>query len=531
MNIDAVEQGFQATPDGKCSRAGGGMVAAAFPQAARAGAAMLQMGGNAADAAAAAALCLGVCEPQASGLGGQSMALLHMDGRSFFLDGAGRVPALATLEEFGAEDVKLGYKATSVPTTPAVLGYMVRHYGKLKWSQIVEPAMAAAAGGYRITMLQHRLQARELPNFAKVPSGSGAHYFLKSPTKPYAEGDLFKQPDLANLLETLAAEGPETFYQGETARKIDQDMRTHGGFLRYADLAQVPWPVERPALHSSYRGLDIISGPPPAAGRSLFVLLKLLERKSGEHWRQDNPQACWDLALAIRSVLLERRANPKHPDEYQAELDSILHDPDALEHLPQSLARPGDPGGQTTHISAMDKWGNAVGVTQSVNLVYASKAAAEGLGFLYNDYLLDCNTTDFAHPNYLRPGGSPASFVVPLMVMLEGEPWLVTGSPGTERILSTVAQFLVHVIDGGLPISEAMQRPRLHYSPEEILSMEAGRFDPKVVEYLRSRARKFSPRQDHSFYLGAIHSVLHCRTRDEFQGVAEMRRDGAAAGC
>ena len=192
---------------------------------------------------------------------------------------------------------------------------------------------------------------------------------------------------------------------------------------------------------------------------------------------------------------------------------------------------PGDGGGETTHISAMDRWGNAVGITQSVNLVYASKAAARGLGFLYNDYLMDCNTTDPAHPNYLRPGGRPASFVVPLIVMLNGRPWLVTGSPGTERILSTVAQFLVHVIDGGLPIDQAMQRPRLHYSPEGVLSLEAGRFDHKVSAYLKEQAEEFSPRQKYSFYLGAIHCVLRCQSQEGFQGAAEMRRDGIAAGC
>ena len=506
MNLDAVEQGFEATPDGKCSRAKGGMVSAAFPQAAKAGAAMLRLGGNAADAAAAAALCLCVCEPQASGVGGQSMALLHVNGQSVYLDGAGRVPALARLEEFGANDIKLGYKATSVPTTVAVLGHMVRNFGRLKWRQIVEPALATAEGGYRITPLQHRLQARELPNFAKVPSGSGAAYFLKSPHEAYAVGDLFKQPDLAELLKILMSQGPEAFYRGEIAQMIDQDMREHGGFLRAADLADIPWPPVRPAISSSFRGLEIISGPPPAAGRSLFILLKLLEQRPPDFWRQDDPQACLELARIIRRVLEERRANPQNPDAYQPEGDAALNDPLSVALSDEESPPPGDAGGQTTHISALDRWGNAVGVTQSVNLVYASKAAAQGLGFLYNDYLMDCNTTDFGHPNYLRPGGKPASCVVPAIVMREGRAWLVTGSPGTERILSSVAQFLLHVIDGGQPINQAMQRPRLHYSPEGILSIEAGRFEPRVVDYLRERVEEFSVRQDYSFYLGAIHA-------------------------
>jgi gamma-glutamyltranspeptidase/glutathione hydrolase len=165
-----------------------------------------------------------------------------------------------------------------------------------------------------------------------------------------------------------------------------------------------------------------------------------------------------------------------------------------------------------------------------VNLVYASKAAAAGLGFLYNNYLIDCHTTDPDHPHYLHPGNRPATFVVPLFVMREGRPWLVAGSPGSERILSAVAQFLIHVIDGHRPMCESMRKPRLHYSPEGLLSIEAGRYDPEIVTHLKKNAAEFSIRKDYSFYLGAIHATLRCQTKDEFQGVAEVRRDGIALG-
>jgi len=524
MNLFQVENDFIATPDGKCVQAKGGMVTAAFPQASRAGALMLQKGGNAVDAAAAAALCLCACEPQASGLGGQSMALIHLNQRSFFLDGSGRVPLKAHLNEVTAEDLKYGYKATSVPTTPAVLGYMVRQYGTLPWQEIVAPALTAAADGYRITELQHRLQVRELPNFARVPSSSGARYFLKDGLEPFESGELFQQPELAWLLEILMKQGPEAFYTGEVARQIDEDMRSHGGFLRAEDLAEIPWPVERPALYASYRGLDFISAPPPAAGRSLFILLKLLEIKPSGYWSRENQQTSWDMARVIRKVLQERRANPIDPDHYEPVHDTTLENPAVLADAP------GDHGGETTHISTMDEMGNAVGLSQSVNLVYASKAAAQNLGFLYNDYLLDCSTTDPGHPHYLRPGGRPASFVAPVMVIRQARPWLVVGSPGSERILSSVAQFLSHIIDSSRPICKAMSRPRLHYSPEGVLSIESGRFDPRIVDYLKEKAGDLSHRRDFSFYLGAIHAVLHCITRDEFQGVAEIRRDGVAGG-
>jgi gamma-glutamyltranspeptidase/glutathione hydrolase len=363
-----------------------------------------------------------------------------------------------------------------------------------------------------------------------VASRSGIRYFLKKGGRAYAIGDLFKQPELAYLLRRLADDGPEAFYTGETARLIDADMRTHGGFLRAGDLAPIPWPVERPVLTTTYRDLAMVSGPPPAAGRSLFALLKGLEKYPGDYLTGGSPRAAWDLAQVIQKVLIRRRATPIAPDRYDPNQDPLLMSPNCWEPPVKGPQGLGDGGGQTTHISAMDRWGNAVGITQSVNLVYASKAAAGGLGFLYNNYLLDCDKTNPDHPNFLRPGGMPASFVAPLIVLSEGEPWLVTGSPGSERILSTVAQFLIHLVDGGQPMGQAMHHPRLHYSPEGILSIEAGRFEKKVVDYLRQRAGKLSVRRDYSFYLGAIHSVLRCRSACGFQGVAELRRDGVASG-
>jgi gamma-glutamyltranspeptidase/glutathione hydrolase len=407
---------------------------------------------------------------------------------------------------------------------------MVKDHGRLRWSEIVAPALSAAQNGYAITGLQQRLQTRELPNFAKVPSRSGALQFLKNGTAPFSPGDLFVQPELADLLETLSRRGPEAFYTGRISRMIEDDMRANGGFLRATDLSPIPWPENRPVLRSRYRGFGLISAPPPTAGRSLFILLKLLEIFPRDYLASEKPKALWSLAQAIRKVLSERRANPVWPDQYDIIQDTALMDPESLNRACSFNDGSGDRNGQTTHLSVMDSEGNAVGLTQSVNMVYASKAAAAGLGFLYNNYLLDCNTTDPHHPHYLRPGNRSASFVIPLIVMHYGRPWLVAGSPGSERILSTVAQFLIHIIDGDLSICKAMRRPRLHYSPESVLSIEAGRFNSEQITYLKKTAGELSKRGDYSFYLGAIHATLHCQTKDEFQGAAEVRRDGIALG-
>jgi gamma-glutamyltranspeptidase/glutathione hydrolase len=186
--------------------------------------------------------------------------------------------------------------------------------------------------------------------------------------------------------------------------------------------------------------------------------------------------------------------------------------------------------GETTHLSVMDREGNAVGITQSVNMVYGSKAAAESLGFLYNNYLLDTEQLDTSHPHFLRPGGFPWSFACPTIVFYEGKPWIVTGSPGSERIFSTVSQFLINIIDGNLPICEAMKRPRLHCSAEGLVSLESDRFDPDLIYYLKQKGYKIDSLEPYSFYLGAIHAVLKRRIGKGFQGVAEIRRDGTAKG-
>jgi gamma-glutamyltranspeptidase/glutathione hydrolase len=178
----------------------------------------------------------------------------------------------------------------------------------------------------------------------------------------------------------------------------------------------------------------------------------------------------------------------------------------------------------------MDALGNAVALTQSVNLVYGSKAAARGLGFLYNNYLNTMETQDPSHPYYLRPGAVPWSSVAPAIMFLDNTPWLAVGSPGSDRIYSAMAQFMIHLVDGGCSLYEAMTRPRLHCSLGGIVSLENGRFDPAVLVHLEGLGYKIDYRKDYAFYLGAINATMRCQTRPGFMGVAEVRRDGIAVG-
>jgi gamma-glutamyltranspeptidase/glutathione hydrolase len=246
LNVEKIENSFKPTSDKKCSIAKKGMVATAFPDATKAGVEMLKKGGNAVDAACASALALGVCEPQASGLGGQSMGIIHINGKSYAIDGSSRSPSLAHSSVYAnKKNRRLGYKATTVPSTLAVIGFLHERYGRLEWQKIVAPSIHIAKKGYKITQLQHDLQEREMDNFLSIKSKSGAKYFLKDGLVPYDVGDRFIQKDLAETFTAISEFGYRVFYQGKIAKKIVLDMKNNRGLIQDEDLAYIPEPLVR----------------------------------------------------------------------------------------------------------------------------------------------------------------------------------------------------------------------------------------------------------------------------------------------
>jgi len=541
MNLKKIEERFKVTSDQKSAISKNGMVSTAFPDATEAGVEILKAGGNAIDAACAAAFALSVCEPQASGIGGQSMVILHTQDKVICLDGSSRVPSLTHIDSIGANEALTGYRATTVPSTPAVLGYLHFRYGRLPWKTILEPSIRLARKGYRITELQSRLQEREQSSFNSVGSRSGARYFLKKGKSPYEIGDLFVQDDLANCLEFLANNEAHSFYTGEIARTIDRDMCENDGFLRFDDLALIPWPVERKAIRRKYRRLDVYTMPPPAAGRTLLLMLLMLRNLPSKLLRNPTPQSFHFLAETIRKALLNRRERPFDPNIYpQLPHDKVILSVDYAKNLALSIQDTIDPSlpmvdpyiseNDTTHLSTIDKEGNMVGITQSIERVYGSKAAAKELGFLYNNYMSALETKDPSHPYYLRPNAVPWSSVAPVIGFMNKQPWLIAGSPGGERIFSCMAQFISNIVDRNLPLSEAMIAPRIHCSTGGTLSYETERFDPEVISYLENSGYKMAPKEPFAFYLGAVHAIIKSQTTGEFQGVAEIRRDGTAKG-
>ena len=541
VDLEKIESSFVPTDDKKCSVSKHGMVSSAFPDATKAGVEMFKKGGNAIDAACATALALTVCEPQASGIGGQSLALLHINGKTIGLDGSSRAPSLAHASFFEKRSTRfVGYKATTVPSTLAVLGYLNENFGRLNWSEIVEPSIRIAKNGYKITQLQHDIQEKNLKKFFRVKSKSGAKYFLKDGLVPYDVGDRFIQEDLAETLTTISEFGYRTFYQGTIAKKINDDMRINEGYLHSDDLALIPEPIEREPIARTYRGIQIVTMPPPTAGRTLLLVLMMLNNISSEFLRSTKPESYHFVAETFRKALLHRSQRPYDPNTYHQTKDKT--------HLSTVFARtlagsirnivdptlpfedPSNDPDETTHLSVMDDEGNAIGITQSIELTYGSKAAADGLGFLYNNYMSCYEFKNPTHPFYLRPNTPPWTSVCPTIVNYQDKPIMILGSPGSSRIFSVISHFLSRVIDGDYSIDTAMTKPRIHCSIDGIISIEDGFANNEVSKYLESLGYQIDVKERYSFFLGAVHAILKCQTREGFQGVAEIRRDGSAEG-
>lgn len=506
-----------------------GAVATAHSGATEAGTRMLRAGGNAVDAAVAAAFALGVCEPAASGLGGQTMILLHMaEGRHHVaIDGSSRAPNRIVPGSLGRAQRLRGYLATTVPSTPATLDFVRDKYGTKSLAEVLQPAIELAEEGVRVTALQNRLTRREL---ADLKAGTAAPLFLRAGERPHPVGSLLTQPALAQTLRTLAEEGIKAFYQGSIARAIEADMIANGGLLRLDDLARIPLPVERRPVAGRFRGLRVLTMPPPGAGRTLIEMLNVVSHLPPKSFVLDTPTGAVMLAETIRRAFLDRRDRPFDPNYYDAAEDKYaLSDEHAARVARQVKTRAtrsvtDSPHGETTHLSVMDGAGNAVALTQSIERVYGSCCATPELGFLYNDYISAFEHKDISHPYYLRPNGNPWASVAPTLVMRGRRPWLAIGSPGSERITPSILQVMLRM-ETQDPMT-AVTAPRLHCSTKGRVSLEATRFRSDIPAALRARGYEVDEREPFSFYLGCVQLVV--RQGKEFVGVADLRRDGAA---
>jgi len=502
-----------------------GMIATAHYRATEAGVEILQSGGNAIDAAVAAAFALGVCEPSASGLGGQTMMMIRHEAsrRTFALDGSSRAPHRATVESITKQQRRRGYRATTVPSTPAVLRYALERCGKLKLARVLQPAIRLAEEGYEVTPLQYAITKRDLKHLQRR---NAAQFFLREGTKPYLIGSQIKQPVLAETLRRLAKRGIKDFYSGQIAQQIHDDMVQNEGFIRKDDLAQVPRPIDRRPITCRFNGLRVFTFPPPGAGRTLVEMLNIYQHLPPAYQEMDLPQGACALAETIRRAFIDRQDRPFDPNFFAQVAGKRMLSEEYAKLASGVIVKRIKTHGDTTHLSAMDSEGNAVALTQSIERVYGACVVTPELGFLYNNYMGAFEYEDMSHPYYMCPNAVPWASVAPTIVFRGKRPWLVIGSPGSERITSSIFQVLVRLHDH-TPFA-AVDAPRLHCSLNGEVALEAARMRNDIPQALNRCGFTVDVRDPYSFYLGCVQLVMQERGR--FTGVADPRRDGSAGG-
>ncbi len=501
------------------------MVASQHELASKVGVEVMKRGGNAVDAAIAVGLAMAVVYPEAGNIGGGGFMLIRTkDGATHAIDYREMAPAAATRDIYidaagnlikGEGSSTIGYRASGVPGTLAGFEMAFRKYGsgKLKWSQLVEPARVLASDGYELSYRIAELFKSYKGNLSKYEDSK--RIFLRN-GEYYNEGDVFKQPDLARTLARVQTGGAAEFYTGITAGMIADDMKAHGGLITREDLKNYK-AKDRTPLTGSYRGYPIITMPPPSSGG--IVMLEVLNMLEGYDVRamQYNSAAKYHvLAEAMRRAFADRSEFMGDPDFSKVPVDALIDKAYAtkrrsnidLTHASTSKdVGHGDiPGGEpmeTTHFTVADPAGNVVTNTYTINDLYGSAVTAKGTGVLLNDEM-----DDFAarpgkanmfgliqgEKNSVQPGKRPLSSMTPTIVLRkDGSFWFALGARGGPRIISAVLQTVINVIDHDMDIQAAIDAPRIHHQwfPDEILYERFG-LSPDTMSILSGYGHKFS---------------------------------------
>jgi gamma-glutamyltranspeptidase/glutathione hydrolase len=477
-----------------------GMVVAQEAIAARIGADILKAGGNAVDAAVATGFALAVTYPRAGNIGGGGFMLIHLatTRTSIAIDYRETAPAAITrnsfLDDRGEADPDKSRSsglAVGVPGTVAGLALAHRKYGSGKFSlaQLIAPSIALAREGFVIDgdLADTLDSARRL--FARWPSS--ARIFLKADGQTLGPGERLVQPDLAATLAAIAKDGPRAFYEGPIAGMIAAAVREAGGVMTAADLKTYR-AVERIPVTGRYRGHRIVSMPPPSSGGvHLIQMLNILEAYNLKTLGRMSPDTAHLLIESMKRAYADRAVYLGDPDFVGVPLRGLvskryaatLRKSIGAQATPSAEIRHGDPakaeGDNTTHFSVVDRYGNAVANTYTLNLSYGMGLVAAGTGILLNNEMDDFAVKPGApnafglvgaSANAPGPGKRPLSSMAPTIVLRRGKPVLVTGSPGGSRIITTVLQVISNVIDHGLPVAEAVAAPRLHHQwlPDQV---------------------------------------------------------------
>ncbi|MFP8873289.1 MAG: gamma-glutamyltransferase [Myxococcota bacterium] len=542
-----------------------GMVVSSSADAAKAGADILAAGGNAIDAAVATAFAVGVTQPYSAGIGGGAFLLIRLaDGNVVALDARETAPAAATRDMYVAPGVApkaslSGALAVATPGLVAGLAEVQEKHGTLPLAQVMAPAIRLAREGFAlgpyaagmIERMRKYIAAERFPETARVqfpPEGVVAE-----------PGDILVQPDLANTLSTIAEKGPAAFYTGEIGEKIVAEVQRRGGILTAEDLANYRT-ATRPPISGTYRGITVYSFPPPSSGGvALVEMLNILEGYDLAARGAGSSASVHVIAEAMKLAFADRAAYLGDPDFVEMPLKRLVSkayarklrqqiDPGVFVASPWSwkcsgsvadVKAPGLPADDagTTHLSVTDSLGNAVGITATINTSYGSGITVPGTGIVLNNEMDDFavapdtpnayGLVDVRGSNAIAPGKRPLSSMTPTILLEDGKPFMVTGSPGGPRIISTVLLSILNVLDYGMNVQQAVSAPRFHHQwiPDTLYLERANPAD--VVAALRSCGHpvKISP-----YNWSADEAIVIDAGTGWQLGGSDPRTDGAGVG-
>ena len=530
----------------------------------------MQAGGNAVDAAVATGFALAVVHSPAGNIGGGGFMLIRMaDGKAHFIDYREKAPAAATRNMYLDAQGKVipgvseyGYKAIAVPGSVAGMVYAEQKYGKLTLQQVIAPAIKLAREGFALTWeeasdMQHDSHLGEFPESKRIFQRDGDYYKAE---------ETFRQPDLARTLERIAAK-PDDFYHGDLARELAAAMQKGGGLITADDLAHYEV-KEREPVRSTYRGYEVISAPPPSSGGAVLIeALNILEGYDLAKMQDRSAQSIHYTVEAFRRAFYDRAEFMGDPDyskipvaqlidkkyagAWRESIDPAnaspskeLKRPAIFSELEQYAASHPGPATQaehphTTHYSVVDPEGNAVAVTTTINDWFGSRVTAEGLGFLLNDEMDDFSSAPGVpnsdgliqgEANSIGPGKRPLSSMTPTIVVHDGKAFLVLGSPGSSKIITTVANVLMGVIDYGMNIQEAVNAPRFHnqWLPD-VVSVEKW-FSPDTIAALSKMGYNVEVGLHYGEFFAPYWSDAECIEIDPKTGERLGASDGRGSG-
>jgi gamma-glutamyltranspeptidase/glutathione hydrolase len=530
-----------------------GMVVCAYPDASQVGLNILKKGGNAVDAAVAAQFALAVTLPEAGNIGGGGFMVYRSGkGETNTLDFREKAPASASanmfLDSVGNVVPNMSIATRQASGVPGSVDGMVtahQKYGRLKWADLVQPAIDLARDGFKITKrLAEALNGAQADFKERNP---GKTYFIKD--TPWKEGDMLVQEDLANTLELIRDKGRDGFYDGVTADKIIAEMQSGKGMVTKADLAAYH-SVWRNAIVGTYKGYKVITMPPPSSGGiALLQLLKSVEPYPIKQWGFNKDSTIQLMVEAERRVYADRSKYLGDPDFYKVPVDSLLK-PQYIQSrmksfnlaaaTPSTVILPGSFAGyesdQTTHYSIVDRDGNAVSVTTTLNGGFGSKIFVKDAGFLLNNEMDDFSAKPGVpnmfglvggKANAIQPGKRMLSSMTPTILEKDGKLFMVVGTPGGSTIITSVFQTILNVVEFDQSMQKAVTSKRFHHQwlPDQI-DFEKGAIDSLAQLRLTQKGYKLVQRKSTS---GRVDAILLTQW-GYYEGGADPRGDDTKIG-